>query len=305
MEKLLITGSTGFIGRQLLGVVENPRCVVRADEKHSLSNCFTVTNIDENTDWTGAFDGIEAIIHLAGVAHVNGEKDEAIFQSVNTKGTLALARQAASSGVRRFVFVSSIGVNGTRTVGVPFSPYEPPNPHNAYSTSKFDAEVGLKKIEAETGLEVVVVRPTLVYGPNAPGNFNSLVKLVQKLPVLPFGLADNRRDFIAVQNLVDLLITCVTHPNASGNTFLASDFETVSIKKFTNAISRGLGKSTLQIPLPISLMRLIGKITGKSTVIEQLYGDLEVDSSNLKEVLGWTPPLTMKQAMLLLNNSSR
>lgn len=145
MEKLLITGSTGFIGRQLLGVVENPRCVVRADEKHSLSNCFTVTNIDENTDWTGAFDGIEAIIHLAGVAHVNGEKDEAIFQSVNTKGTLALARQAASSGVRRFVFVSSIGVNGTRTVGVPFSPYEPPNPHNAYSTSKFDAEVGLKK----------------------------------------------------------------------------------------------------------------------------------------------------------------
>jgi nucleoside-diphosphate-sugar epimerase len=145
----------------------------------------------------------------------------------------------------------------------------------------------------------------LVYGPNAPGNFGLLTTLVQKLPVLPFGLANNKRDFIAVQNLADLLITCVSHPNAAGHTFLAADMKPISIKDFTNAIADGLGRQVLQLPISVSFMRLVGKIIGKSAMVEQLVGNLQVDTSNVKEVLGWTPPLTMQQAMATLRNSGK
>ena len=205
-------------------------------------------------------------------------------------------------GISRFVFVSSIGVNGASTSRRPFSVYSEPTPNNAYARSKYEAELGLKKIAEKTGLEVVIVRPTLVFGHDAPGNFGALTRLVNKLPILPFGLANNRRDFISVQNLADLLVTCATHPNAVGHTFLASDGETVSVKQFTNAIADGLGKKVIQLPVPVSVMRLVGKLTGKSAMIEQLYGNLEVDSSNIKEVLGWTPPLTMRQAMATLRD---
>ncbi|MGR5431113.1 NAD-dependent epimerase/dehydratase family protein [Vibrio astriarenae] len=305
MSRLLITGATGFVGQHTLKKLDNPLCVVRATEKHSFSNFFTVSTIDGNTDWTGAFDSIDVIVHLAGVAHVPDELGNATYHSVNTQGTLSLAKHAAYSGVKRFVFVSSIGVNGTCTQGVPFSSEHSAEPHNTYALSKYNAEVGLRKISEETGLEVVIVRPTLVYGPGAPGNFGSLTKLVCKLPILPFGLSKNRRDFIAVQNLADLLVTCAKHPNAPGHTFLASDFETVSIREFTNAISEGLEKKVVQLPVPISLMKFLGKAIGKSAMIEQLYGDLQVDSSNIKEVLAWTPPFTMKQAMASLRNSSK
>jgi nucleoside-diphosphate-sugar epimerase len=196
-------------------------------------------------------------------------------------------------------------VNGHVTLEKPFSIFDEPKPLNSYTNSKYDAEIGLRKIAAETGLEVVIVRPTLVYGPNAPGNFGLLTKLVNKLPLLPFGLTNNKRDFIAVQNLADLLITCASHPNAAGHTFLASDMETVSIKQFTSAIAEGQGRKVFQLPIPVSLMRLAGKLMGKSAMVEQLVGNLQVDSSNLKEVLGWTPPYTMKQAMATLRDSSK
>ena len=152
---------------------------------------------------------------------------------------------------------------------------------------------------------MVIVRPTLVYGPNAAGNFGALTRLVNKLPALPFGLANNKRDFIAVQNLVDLLITCANHPKAAGHTFLASDGETMSIKEFTNAIADGLDKRLIQLPVPISLMKLVGKLLGKSAMVEQLVGNLEVDSSNLQEVLDWTRPYTMKQAMSSLSENKK
>jgi nucleoside-diphosphate-sugar epimerase len=178
-------------------------------------------------------------------------------------------------------------------------------PHNHYAKSKSLAELGLKKIASETGLEVIVVRPTLVYGPKAPGNFGLLTKLVHKLPLLPFGLADNKRDFIAVQNLVDLLMTCVNHPNAAGHTFLASDCQTVSIKSFTNAVGKGLGKTVIQLPVPVSLMRLTARLVGKSAMMEQLLGNLQVDSSNAHDVLGWVPPYTMEQAMASLSENKK
>ncbi|OQK30865.1 UDP-glucose 4-epimerase [Vibrio parahaemolyticus] len=300
--KILMTGSTGFIGRNLasLGVIH--RHIVRSDEKHDYQSFFTIDSLGIGTDWDGAFDGIDVVIHLAGLAHSNRFSDHD-YESVNVAGALRLAREASEQGARRFVFVSSIGVNGTCTSKKRFSVNSSVNPHNAYAKSKYKAELGLKKIAEETGLEVVIVRPTLVYGPGAPGNFGMLTKLVAKLPFVPFGLANNRRDFIAVQNLADLLVTCAIHPDASGHTFLASDSETVSIKEFTNAIAYGLGKKVVQLPVPVSVMRLVGKLTGKSAMIEQLYGHLEVDSSNIKEVLGWTPPLTMKEAMATLRDS--
>ncbi|MDT8869851.1 NAD-dependent epimerase/dehydratase family protein [Vibrio fluvialis] len=299
--KYLVTGTTGFVGRDLIKLEQDFRCVVRFEGCYTFKDYCVIPDFNESTDWDHCFHGVDAVIHLAGLAH-NNNYTASEYKSINTNGTLRLASQAVNAGVRRFVFVSSIGVNGTSTIGAPFTPYSKENPHNHYAQSKYDAELGLKKISEDTGLEVVIVRPTLVYGANAPGNFGLLTKLVNKLPIIPFGLVNNRRDFIAVQNLVDLLITCATHPAAAGHTFLASDGETVSTRHFTNAIAEGLGKKVIQLPIPVSLMRFVGKLVGKSTMIEQLYGDLEVDSSNIKEVLDWTPPLTMKQAMATLRD---
>lgn len=300
--KILLTGASGFIGQQLTLIHRDCRCVFRRSDVREFEDIIVVDCIDANTNWDLSFDGINAVVHLAGIAHKVGTSNEDYF-NVNTLGTLNLAREAAKYGVKRFVFVSSIGVNGASTCKYPFTCSSLPNPHNPYVQSKYEAELGLKKIAKETGLEVVIVRPTLVYGPSAPGNFGMLTKLIAKLPFVPFGLANNRRDFIAVQNLVDLLVNCASHPDAAGHTFLASDGETVSIKEFTNAIAEGLGKKVTQLPVPKSVMRLVGKLTGKSTMINQLYGNLEVDSSNIKDVLGWAPPLTMKQAMATLRDS--
>ncbi|GHW45160.1 3-beta hydroxysteroid dehydrogenase/isomerase family protein [Vibrio cholerae] len=301
---VLLTGSTGFVGRHLVTKHSIFKHVVRTNDVNFLSSVYIVESLNAKTNWSNAFEGVDVIIHLAGLAH-SDHHSTLHYQDVNVDGTLKLASEARKAGVQRFVFVSSIGVNGTSTQSEPFSVKCTPAPHNAYARSKYEAELGLKKIAEETGLEVVIVRPTLVYGPNAPGNFGMLTKLVRKLPVLPFGLAHNRRDFISVQNLADLLITCATHPKAAGHTFLASDGETVSIKQFTNAIAKGLGKKVFQLPVPVVLMRLAGKLTGKSAMIEQLYGNLEIDSSNIKEVLGWTPPYTMEQSMALLKHTDK
>lgn len=298
----LVTGSTGFVGKELAKREQNFRYVVRTDVNHSFEDYFVVSTIDSTTQWSHCFDGIDSIIHLAGLAH-NKSFSEFEYRTVNTQGTLKLALKAAEAGVRRFVFVSSIGVNGTTSFEGPFLPGDIAKPHNFYAQSKYEAELGLWDLSKKTGLEVVVVRPTLVYGPNAPGNFGRLIELIQKAPVLPFGLANNHRDFISVQNLVDLLIVCATHENAAGNTFLASDNETVSIKEFTKAIGEGIGKNILQFPVPIWVIKAVGKILGKSEIVEQLYGDLQVDSSNIKKMLDWTPPLTMQQSMSLLRNS--
>nr|QOS28251.1 N-acetyl-alpha-D-glucosaminyl-diphospho-ditrans,octacis-undecaprenol 4-epimerase [Vibrio parahaemolyticus] len=299
---ILVTGATGFVGQNLTQLNQKFRCVIRAGEDHTFTDSYTVPTIDASTDWSNCFDGVDAIIHLAGLAHSKSYTD-AEYRAVNTGGTLRLALKAAEAGVKRFVFISSIGVNGTSSYDRVFLPSDVATPHNSYAQSKFEAELGLWDISEQTGMEIVIIRPTLVYGAAAPGNFGLLTKLVSKLPFLPFGLANNRRDFIAVKNLADLLVTCATHPDAAGHIFLASDGETVSIKQFTNTIADGLDKKVIQLPVPVSVMRLVGKLTGKSAMIEQLYGHLEVDSSNIKEVLGWTPPLTMKEAMATLRDS--
>ncbi|MBO2602908.1 NAD-dependent epimerase/dehydratase family protein [Shewanella algae] len=298
---ILLTGCTGFVGQSITSKFTTYRQVVRKGKVHNFKSPFIVETINGTTNWRGAFDNVDSVIHLAGLAH-SESYSRLDYKKVNVEGSLCLARAAANSGVKRFVFVSSIGVNGISTQSDPFSYDTPERPQNVYAESKYEAELGLKKISIETGLELVIVRPTLVYGQNAPGNFGMLTKLVKKLPLLPFGLANNRRDFIAVQNLADLLVTCARHKSAAGHTFLASDGETVSTKDFTNAMAKGLGKNVIQLPIPVSLMRFTGRLTGKSRMIEQLFGNLEVDSSNIQQVLSWEPPLTMEQAMASLRH---
>jgi nucleoside-diphosphate-sugar epimerase len=299
---VLLTGATGFVGTRLrkqLG--NNCRSVVRGEFEKSNCSVFFVNSINALTNWDGAFDNCKSVVHLAALAHSNLYTDKD-YQLVNVEGTLKLASEAAKAGIIRFIFVSSIGVNGSSTTNIPFSDNSEASPHNAYSKSKYDAEEGLKKIAEETGIELVIIRPTLVYGHEAPGNFGALVKLVNKSPILPFGLVRNKRNFIAVQNLVDLIITCIKHPSAAGQIFLASDGQAVSIKYFTNLIAESLGKKVIQLPIPLTLMSAIAHVFGKSKVIEQLIGNLEVDSKYVTQVLGWIPPYTMKESMTFLKD---
>ncbi|MEN9018522.1 MAG: NAD-dependent epimerase/dehydratase family protein [Hellea sp.] len=300
-DYILVTGATGFIGKSIIENYKHCRMVIRnkSSKKLSKNNSFLINNLDGTTSWEGAFHNINTIIHLAGLAHVNTFSKEN-YWSTNVDGTLRLAKQASLNGVKRFVFVSSIGVNGTSTYDKPFSPESEPTPHNMYASSKYIAELGLQKISEETGLEIVIVRPTLVYGPDAPGSFGYLSNLVKYSPCLPFGAINNKRSFISVQNLADLLITCATHSNAPGNTFLASDCKSVSIKKFTNGIAKGLGTNLVQLPVPVNLIRLAGNFLGKSAMVEQMVGNLEVDSTNLKTILDWTPPYTLEESMAFL-----
>ncbi len=301
---ILLTGGTGFVGQQVSKHYNIKKQVVRKGEKHSYSSVYKIKSLNGKTNWNGAFNDVDTVIHLAGLAHSHLFKKQD-YQFVNVDGTLHLASEAAKVGIKRFVFVSSIGVNGAFTADTPFSAMSKLHPHNDYAQSKYDAELGLKKIASETGMEVVIVRPTLVYGLNAPGNFGSLVNFVAKAPFLPFGLTKNRRDFISVQNLADLLIACAKHPDAGNQVFLASENETVSIKQFTNAIAKGLGKNIIQLPIPVWLMRWLGGGLGKSAIVEQLVGNLEVDSSSLSKVLGWTPPYTMEESMASLSEDKK
>jgi len=288
---ILLSGGSGFIGQHFLtqdegGVIR--RCVTRKAELNNEHVSFYVESINAHTSWDGAFNDIDTVVHLAGIAHNKSQVKSEIF-GTNTEGTIKFAQDAVRAGVKRFVFVSTAAIDDETSFNRERA--------SVQTQSKYDAEIGLKQLAYETGLELVIVRPTLVYGPNAPGNFGLLVKLVNKMPILPFGLVSNKRDFISIQNLVSLLFVCASHPNAPGQTFLASDGEPVSTKEFTNAIAKGTNKSLIHFPIPIGLMKAAARFIGKETLIEQLVGDLKVDSSKAQHMLGWQPPYTMQQAM--------
>lgn len=303
---ILLTGSSGFVGSHFCGDTNIKRIVVRKSDNCDHWGCeqYMITTLNGKTDWSDAFSGIDVLIHLAALAHSRTfTRDD--YQQVNVDGALHLAQKAALAGVKRFVFVSSIGVHGANTFGSALTPDSPLLPDNDYTRSKLSAEQGLKQIAKETGLEVVIVRPTLVYGRGAPGNFGLLSKLIARVPVLPFGTINNKRDFISAQNLADLLLHCATHPNASGEVFLASEGETVSIGEFTNQIARGLNRKIIQLPIHAGLFRLAGRLIGKTQLVEQLIGNLHVDNSKLKQLLGWSPPYSMKEAMSQLNKGRK
>jgi nucleoside-diphosphate-sugar epimerase len=299
---ILVTGSTGFVGKSVLKVLPHGLCrsVIRKDGMQgNIANSFVIDEMCSTTNWEGAFSGIDTIIHLAGLAHKNIYSYDD-YVEVNCNGTLHLASEAIEAGVKRFVFVSTIGVNGSCSSGKPFNELDETRAHNHYTESKYLAEKGLIKLAKETGLEVVIVRPTLVYGVNAPGNFNVLIQLINKLPFMPFGLCKNKRSFISVGNLADFLYTCAIHPKAAGEVFVICDGKAVSTKTFTDAISSGLGKSIIQLPIPVKIMYFAAILFGRSKQAKQLLGDLDVDATKARSLLEWEAPETMEQAMAQL-----
>lgn len=299
----LITGASGFVGSFLLSKlvqVKQHNIVTYGRTENSQDLKHYKGKIDCFSDFTDALKDVEFIIHCAARVHVM--KDEASaplddYREVNTIGTMKLARQAEAAGVKRFIFISSIKVNGESTeIGKPFTESDVRNPEDFYGQSKSEAEEQLLELAKGTGLEVVVIRPTLVYGPGVKANFASLLNLVSKGLPLPFGcITDNKRSLVSVKNLVDLIVTCIDHPKAANQVFLVSDDHDVSTASMVKHMSRALGKSNRLLPVPLWCYRLVGKLTGKTDVVNRLLGSLQVDISHTKKTLGWAPPQTLEE----------
>lgn len=304
---ILVTGATGFIGRILCDRLLHEGVCIRGtllevEPPSALSKGVApvcIASLDANTDWHNALQGVDTIIHLAARVHVMNETASdplAEFRAVNVSGTERLAREAVNAGVKRLVFISSIKVNGEET-DTSYNSDSAPAPSDPYGISKWEAELALRRIEAETGLEVVVVRPTLVYGPGVKANFLKLIATVQKGIPLPLASINNRRSLIYVGNLVDALALCAVHPVAAGKTYLLSDGDDVSTPELIRRTAGALGVKPVLFPFPPELMRLAGRISGKVSAVDRLLGSLTVDSSRIKRELGWKPPFTMEQGL--------
>lgn len=300
-NKILLTGASGFVGSNLLKLLQTKKIktTVIARKNFSITPAIKqimVDQIDSKTDWTDKLGGFNTLIHCAATAHNKGAGTLEHFLEINTNGTLHLAKEAALAGMKRFVFVSSIGVNGCETIK-PFTEISKAEPSSDYAVSKYKAEEGLKFLAQELNFELVIIRPPLVYGANTPGNFGMLVKLVDKIPFLPFGLAKNMRSFISVDNLVDFILLCTHHPKAANELFLISDDYDLSIKELTNFIASGLQSTLYQLPFPVCLLNSMAKIFGKEKEASQLLGDLQVDPTKAKTLLNWTPSETPSNAL--------
>jgi len=260
-----------------------------------------VGELGAETDWGDAVRGAEVVIHTAARVHVmkDGAQDPlSEFRRMNVEGSLNLALQAAEAGVRRFVFVSSIKVNGERAlVNQPFTAENIPAPIDPYGVSKHETEQGLHRLATETGMEVVVIRPPLVYGPGVKANFRALMRAVAGGIPLPLGAIDNRRSMVALDNLVDLIITCIKHPAAANETFLVSDGEDLSTPDFVRRLARAMGRPARVIPVPESLLMAGAKLLGKQEAVRRLCGSLQVDISKTRELLGWTPPISVDEGL--------
>lgn len=299
-DPILVTGATGFLGRavvdRLAGRGRKVRAAVRRDPGGWPGGVETavVGDLSGETDWSAALQGVDAVVHCAARAHVLRETAAdplAQFRAVNTEATLALARQAAAAGVRRFVFISSIGVNGAETTGRPFRHDDPPAPHSPYAVSKHEAELGLRVLAAETGLEVVIIRPPLIVGPDPKGNLGTLERVIDRGLPLPFGLATrNRRDLVSRDALCDLIDVVIDHPAAAGETFLVSDGEPIPTRTLLERMAAARGRSITLLPVPPGLLALPLRLAGKGGMAAQLFGDLEVDIEHTRRTLGWTPP---------------
>ncbi|HAS6267740.1 TPA: SDR family oxidoreductase [Vibrio vulnificus] len=299
---IAITGVNGFVGGYLVNKLEGRRLSLlgRGFQKIGFEHRYTRVEINGSTDYASALAGCDAIVHCAARVHVMNDQAEspiARYREVNVIGTANLAHQAASAGVKRFVFVSSIKVNGEGTSqDRPFTSADLHAPEDDYGLSKSEAEQQLFEIAKEAGMEVVVIRPTLVYGPGVKANFAALMNLVSKGIPLPFGcITKNKRSLVSVDNLVDLIITCLDHPKAANQVFLVSDDHDVSTSEMVRHMALALDKPTWQLPLPVWCYNLAGKLFNKSDVVDRLTGSLQVDIMHTKETLGWTPPQSLQE----------
>lgn len=305
-HRVLVTGATGFVGRAFIRtllhgaefeVIATARDVASASDLPGGVVPVAVGEISGETDWTRALPDVRTIVHLAARVHVMKEQaanplDE--FRRVNVEGTMQLARQAVAAGVRRFVYVSSVKVNGETGT---FSETDLPAPLDAYGVSKHEAEVALRDLASSSGLQVVVVRPPLVYGAGVKANFRALVNLVARGIPLPFGSIRNRRSFVAVDNLASFLRACVTHENAGNQTFFVSDGHDLSTTELLQHMARAMNRSVRLIPVPASLLSVGLSLVGRRAMAERLLGTLCVDISKARKSLEWVPPLSVDDAL--------
>lgn len=303
---ILLTGATGFVGSALLPELKKLPdfrvvSVVRSAVSSASDDSFVVGNIDGTTDYSSALTGVNVVVHAAARAHIM--RDEvadpfAEYRKVNVEGTLNLARQAVAAGVKRFVYISSIKVNGESTTGLSaFTETDFTKPEDPYGVSKHEAEKDLRLLAEKTGIEVVIIRPPLVYGPGVKANFLNLVKLSATGLPLPFGSVNNKRSMVYVGNLVSFIVRCIQHPAAANQTFLVSDSKDVSLRNLVTYIRLCLGRSPRLLPVPVGLFKLAGALTGKQGVVDRLVGDLQVDSTKARTLLEWEPPFTVSQGI--------
>ena len=305
-EEVLVAGADGFVGRavvdRLLRDGAGVRAAVRKRRPGLLQGVRVIEGLDliRGDGWAAALSGVSSIVHCAARVHVTRDRATdplAEFRRVNVDGTLALATLAAEAGVKRFVFVSSIGVNGAETMGQAFAADDAPAPHSAYAVSKLEAEIALRDLSSRLGIELAVVRPPLVYGPDAPGNFGALFRAVARGVPMPLGAVHNLRSLVALDNLVDLLVLCTRHPAAAGETFLASDGADVSTTLLLRRMASALDRHARLLPVPVSVLRGAGRLLGLRAVVQSLCGSLQVDISKAEQLLGWRPAVSMDAAL--------
>jgi nucleoside-diphosphate-sugar epimerase len=300
MGKMLITGASGFVGQALchtlrdLGTTFTPVSRIRLA---AFSNAICIGNIHASTDWLPILKGIDTVVHLAARVHLLKDLSSdklSDYRIANVDSTLNLARQCAQTGVKRFIYLSTVKVNGESTTVRPFSSSDKPAPQDPYGISKFEAEQGLKQIASETGLEVVIIRPPLVYGPRVKANFLQIMDLVKRGVPLPFANIENRRSLVFVGNLVDLIVQSVKNGNASGQIFMVSDGHDVSTGDLIRAIAGAMNKRPMLLPVPPVILQGLANFVGKKAIAERLLGSLQVDISHTVDTLHWLPPYSFE-----------
>jgi len=298
--KILVTGASGFIGLSLCKHLNALDCELVPSVRRPTGIPNEII-LSKDEEWIFALNGCNVVIHLAGRAHViKGETGDSLLQYrlVNVQGTEDLAKQAVKAGVQRFVYISSIKVNGERTAqNHAFIPGDIPNPEDAYGQSKLEAEEGLRQISAETGMEVVIIRPPLVYGPGVKANFAALMRAVQKGYPLPLGAVHNQRSLIALDNLVDFIITCISHPLAANQTFVVSDGQDLSTTELLKGMAKAADVPSRLLPVPVWALQAAASVLGKGDVIQRLCGNLQVDISKARTLLGWVPPISVEEGL--------
>ena len=304
--QVLVTGANGFVGRSLcLALPDDGHKVleaVRSLDKQIIGvDQVLITSIGKTTDWSSALQNVDVVVHLAARVHVMNEVAVDVlaeFRKVNVEGTLNLANQAAKAGVKRFVFVSSIKVNGEHTLaGFPFTANDTANPQDPYGISKHEAEQGLLLIAQQTGMEVVIVRPPLVYGAGVKANFASMMRVVKRGIPLPLGAIHNKRSFVYIGNLVSLIVRCIDHPAAANQVFLVSDGCDLSTTELLQKCAVALGVKARLLPVPQKLLAFSLALLGKRAVAQRLCGNLQVDISKARSLLGWVPPVSVEDGL--------
>ena len=305
-KRLLITGANGFVGKAVCNEAMHHGLSVNGalrihGEVPGWIEPFVVGEINAATDWSSALRDVNVIVHLAARAHVMNDTEAdplTAFRAVNVVGTQNLARQAAAAGVKRFVFISSVKVNGESTqLGRAFTEADAPNPQDPYGQSKHEAEQDLRELSAETGMEVVIIRPPLVYGPGVKANFAALMQAVQRGWPLPLGAVHNQRSLVALDNLVDFIITCVAHPQAANQTFLVSDGQDLSTTELVRCMAHAADMPARLLPVPVWALQTGASLLGKGDAIKRLCGNLQVDMSKAHSLLSWLPPLSVEEGL--------